>query len=146
LNSAVHVEQTAAVAASAEAVWAALVDVERWPTWTRSMQKVAQLDEGPLAVGCKVRIKQPRFMPVVWRVTELDPGRSFTWTSATPGQTAVATHAVRPMGAGTSEVHLTFDQSGALSPVLGLVLGNMTRRYVRMEAEGLARYVAGTVE
>jgi uncharacterized protein YndB with AHSA1/START domain len=140
------VEQTAAVAAPAESVWAALVDVEQWPTWTRSMQKVTRLDDGPLEVGSKVRIKQPRFMPVLWRVTELDPGRSFTWSTATPGQTAVATHTVRPMGAGTSEVCLTFDQSGALSPMLGVLFRGVTRRYVRMEAEGLARYVSGSAE
>ena len=132
------------MAASADAVWAALVDVERWPTWTRSMRKVTRLDDGPLAVGSRVRIKQPRLMPVVWSVTEVDPGRSFTWRSSTPGQTSVATHSVRPMGAGTSELHLTFDQSGAFSPMLGVLLGNMTRRYVGMEAEGLARYVAGS--
>ena len=134
------------MAAPADAVWAALMDVESWPTWTRSMQKVTLLDRGPLAVGSKVRIKQPRFMPVVWRVTELDPGRAFIWTSSTPGQTAVASHAVRPMGAGTSEVTLTFDQSGALSPFLGVMFGGITRRYVRMEAEGLARHMAGGVE
>ena len=141
-----HVEQTAAVAGSADAVWAALVDVERWPTWTRSMQKLTRLDDGPLAVGCRVRIKQPRFMPIIWSVTELDPGRSFTWRSSTPGQTSVASHGVRPMGAGTSEVRLVVDQSGALSPIFGVFLTNLTRRYLRMEAEGLARYVAGTTE
>jgi uncharacterized membrane protein len=142
----VHVEETAAVAASAEAVWSALVDVEQWPTWTRSMRKITRLDEGPLSVGSRVRIKQPRLAPVVWQVTSLDPGRSFSWTVSTPGQTSVATHAVRPMGAGTSEVQLTFDQTGPLSPMLGVVLGNLTRRYVRMEAEGLARFVAGNVD
>ena len=134
------------MAASAEAVWAALVDVERWPTWTRSMRKVTRLDDGPLTVGSRVRIKQPRLAPVVWQVTALDPGRSFAWTASTPGQTSVATHAVRPMGAGTSEVQLTFEQSGPFSPILGVVLGNLTRRYVRMEAEGLARFVEGSVE
>ncbi len=131
------------MAAPADEVWACLVDVERWPTWTRSMRKVTLLGDGPLAVGSRVRIKQPRLVPVVWHVTELDPGRAFSWTSSTPGQTAVASHAVRPMGAGTSELALTFDQSGALSPFLGLALGGLTRRYVRMEAEGLARHMAG---
>ena len=141
-----HVEQTAPVAASAEAVWAAVVDVERWPTWTRSMRRVARLDEGPLAVGSRVRVKQPRFMPVIWRVSELDPGRSFTWTSSTPGQDASVTRSVRPMGAGTSELTITVDITGVLAPVFGVTVNRITRRYLRMEAEGLARYLAGAGE
>jgi uncharacterized protein YndB with AHSA1/START domain len=135
------VEETAAVAAPVEAVWAALVDVERWPTWTRSMRRVRRLDEGPLAVGSRVRIKQPRLVPVVWTVTELDPGRSFTWEAESAGVRSRASHEVRAMGAGTSELRLTFDQTGPLSPVIGAVLGRLTRRYVRMEAEGLAQHL-----
>jgi uncharacterized membrane protein len=140
----VHVEQTTPVAASADAVWEALVDVERWPTWTRSMRKVTRLDDGPLAVGSRVRVKQPRFTPVIWQVTQVDPGCSFTWRSSTPGQTAVVTRRVRAMGAGTSEIQLTVDVSGVLSPLLGLTMARLTRRYLRMEAEGLARAVADT--
>ena len=108
------------------------------------MRKVTRLDEGTLAVGSRVRVQQPLLITVVWQVTEVDPGRSFTWISVTPGQTSVATHAVRSMGAGTSELRLTLHQSGALSPVLGLMFVNLTRRYLRMEAEGLARFLAGT--
>ena len=141
-----HVEQTAPVAASADVVWAAIVDVGRWPTWTRSMRRVVRLDDGPLAVGSRVRVKQPRFMPVIWRVSEVDPGRSFTWTSSTPGQDAAVTRAVRPMGAGTSELHITVDVTGVLAPVLGVAVRRITQRYLRMEAEGLARYMAGLTE
>ncbi len=137
-----HVEQTAAVAAPAEAVWEALIDVERWPTWTRSMRRVQRLDDGALAVGSRVRIKQPRLVPVVWTVTELDPGRSFTWQAEGAGVRSEASHEVRAMGAGTSEVRLTFDQAGPLSPMVGALLGRLTRRYVRMEAEGLAQHLA----
>ena len=136
-----HVEQTAAVAAAPEAVWEALVDVERWPTWTRSMQRVRRLDDGPLVPGSRVRIKQPRLLPVVWTVTELDEGRSFSWAAEGAGVRSVATHEVRPMGAGTSELRLTFDQTGPLAPVLDPFLSRLTRRYVRMEAEGLAQHL-----
>ena len=136
-----HVEQSAAVAAPVEALWDALVDVERWPTWTRSMRRVKRLDDGPLAVGSRVRIKQPRLVAVVWTVTELDPGRSFTWAAEGAGVRSRATHEARAMGAGTSEVRLTFEQTGPLAPVVDAVLGRLTRRYVRMEAEGLAQHL-----
>ena len=136
-----HVEQTAAVAAAPDVVWAALVDVERWPTWTRSMRRVHRLDDGPLAAGSRVRIKQPRLLPVVWTVTEVDEGRSFAWAADGAGVHSVASHEVRPMGGGTSEVRLTFDQTGPLAPVVDTLLGRLTRRYVRMEAEGLALHL-----
>lgn len=138
-----RVERTAAVAAPPEVVWDALIDVERWPTWTRSMRRVTRLDDGPLAVGSRVRIKQPRLVPVVWTVTELEPGRSFTWEAEAPGVRSVASHEVRPMGAGTSELRLVLDQSGPLSPAVSALYGRMTKRYVRMEAEGLANHVRG---
>ena len=136
-----HVEQTAAVAAAPDVVWEALVDVERWPTWTPSMRRVRRLDDGPLAIGSRVRIKQPRLVPVVWTVTELEDGRSFSWAAEGAGVRSVASHAVRPMGAGTSEVRLTFDQTGPMAPLMGTLLGRLTRRYVRMEAEGLAAHL-----
>ena len=136
-----HVEQRAAVAATPQVVWDALADVERWPTWTRSMRRVQRLDEGPLAVGSRVRIKQPRLVPVVWTVTDLDAGRAFTWEAEGAGVRTVASHEVRAMGAGTSEVRLTLDQSGPLAPVMDRLLGRLTRRYVQMEAEGLAQHL-----
>ena len=40
-------------------------------------------DGGPLAVGAKARIKQPRMFARVWEVTEFEPERSFTWQSVT---------------------------------------------------------------
>jgi hypothetical protein len=84
-------------------------------------------------------------MPMVWRVTELDPGRSFTWSTTSPGQTTEATHQVRSMGAGTSEVVLSLDQTGAFASVFGVAFRRMTRRYLRMEADGLAQFVGHSV-
>ena len=132
-----YVEVTVPIAASSEAVWAVLVDVERWPTWTGSMRSVTLLDGGPLAVGSVVRIKQPRLPVVDWTVTELDPGRSFTWGSESTGMSSQGVHDVRATGDGTSEAHLVFEQVGSMSALVGLVLGRMTRRYVQMEADGL---------
>ena len=87
-----HHTETRTVAASAEDVWRILADVERWPTWTRSMTSI-ELD-GPFAVGATARVKQPRLPAVTWEVTELHPGRSFTWQNESVGLHSVGEHTV----------------------------------------------------
>lgn len=129
------------IAAAPEDIWAVLVDVERWPQWTDSMSEVRLLGEGPLAVGTRVRIKQPRLPPTVWEVTSMEPLHSFSWTAAAAGMTTVADHRVTSTStaSGPVTVTLTIRRSGALAPLVDLVLGGVTRRYVSMEAEGLKR-------
>lgn len=65
------------VQASADRVFSVLQDVERWPEWTATMTAVKKMDDGPLVVGSKVRVRQPKLLPAVWLVTELDKNRVF---------------------------------------------------------------------
>jgi uncharacterized protein YndB with AHSA1/START domain len=120
----------------ADRVWAVLVDVERMPTWTSTMTSVRVLDGGPLRVGARVRVEQPWLPPATWEVTEVAPGRSFTWAAPAPGLHSVAWHAVEPVGDGRSRVTLGIRQTGPLGLVATL-LGPLTRRYVDTELAGL---------
>ena len=130
-------EVTVAVASPAERVWAILTDVERWPTWTASMTDVAM--NGPLEVGAVATIRQPRLPRTTWSVTEVVPGSTFTWEAKAPGSRAVAEHEVTPTGDVTCEVRLRLEQSGPLGSIVGWLYRGLTRRYVQMEADGLAR-------
>ena len=132
-------ETSVAVAANAEEVWAVLVDVERAPEWTASMTDVELLGEGPLSVGSRVRIKQPRLPPVVWEVTSLEPGRSFSWKAGGPGFTTIGEHQVIAEGPGRATATLGIRRSGPLAAVADLLFGRVDRRYVTTEAEGLKR-------
>jgi uncharacterized membrane protein len=126
------------IAAPADAVWAVLVDVERWPEWTPSIRRVERLGDGPLAVGSQVRIWQPRFPAAVWRITTFAPGRGFAWTSTAPGMTSVGDHRIAA-GDDAVTVTLSIAQEGPLAAVFAVLAGGLTRRYVDTEAQSLRR-------
>ncbi|MEQ1787144.1 MAG: SRPBCC family protein [Acidimicrobiales bacterium] len=130
-------EVTTQIAAPAERVWAILSDVERWPTWTASVTSVAL--DGPLAGDATAKIRQPKLPVTTWTVTELVPGRSFTWQAVAPGSRATGWHEVTPTGDGSCEVRLAIEQAGPLGTVVGWLYRGLTKRYVAMEAAGLAK-------
>jgi Polyketide cyclase / dehydrase and lipid transport len=70
----VQADFTVRVAAAPQRVWDVLADVEDWPSWTPSVTSVTRLDQGPLRVGSRAKIKQPRLPTTTWTVTELSPG------------------------------------------------------------------------
>ncbi len=68
-----------------EDVWRLFVDVERWPQLTKSLTEVRRLDRGPFQVGSEAMVRQAGGPMGRWRVTELEPGRSFSWESSSAG-------------------------------------------------------------
>jgi uncharacterized membrane protein len=133
-----HFEATIDVAAPAQRVFDVYSDVERWPQWTTSVTSVERLDHGPLRVGSRARIKQPRLPVAVWEVIDLVPGHSFTWTARGPGIVTTGTHLVGP-GSRDGQVKVTaaLDQEGPLGPLLGLLTTRLTNRYLETEVRGL---------
>jgi hypothetical protein len=133
------VERTVEIVASPERVWAVMTDVERWPEWTASVRRAERLDAGPFGVGSRARIRQPRLPVAVWTVTALEPGRYFEWQSTGPGLRTVAGHRIEARGAGSTRVSLSLAWSGPLAPLVRLLFGSLSSRYVEMEAHGLKR-------
>ncbi|MGH3562462.1 MAG: SRPBCC family protein [Mycobacterium sp.] len=126
------------VDASAERVWQLLIDVEGWPAWTESMREINRLDDGPLVVGSRSRVTQPKGRPMVWTVTELEPMRNFTWQAAQPGLSFEAVHRIEDAGDHVRTT-LEFAGSGPLGWLGFLVAGSRIRSYVDMESTGLKR-------
>ena len=117
-------------------VWAVWTDLERWPEWTASVSRVERLDSGPLAVGLRVRIRQPKFPPAVWRVTDVDEGRSFTWVSESPGARVTGSHRIEPHAGGSrATAAITF--AGPVARLVGWLSRSLTERYLQLEAAGL---------
>ena len=128
---------TVEIAAPAERVWEVLTDVERWPEWTETVTSVQRLDEAPLRPGSRARIDQPKIPETEYVVTQLDPGRSFTWVATGPGVTTTARHAVEALPGGRSRVTLAVEQRGWLGSVMGRFYRRLTTRYLANEADGL---------
>ena len=133
-------EKTIEIKALRAKVWAALVAVQNWPLWTESMTSIERLEDGPFRMGSEVRITQPQLPVLVWQVVEFEPGASFAWQATSRGVTTLASHRVAETADRQSTVTLAIKQTGPLASLAGLALGNLTGRYVEMEAEGLKKY------
>src|SRR6478609_5372432 len=129
-------EHAIAISAPPQRVWEILADVEEWPARIPTVDRVERLDDGPLAMGARTRLAQPKLPEAVWTVTELTPGAAFTWTSSSPGVRITATHLVEPVPEG-SRLTLAIDLAGWLAPVGWLMTRSLTQRYVQTEAASI---------
>jgi uncharacterized membrane protein len=129
--------QTITIDAPPARVWAVLTDIERWPSWNRSVDSASRGEAGPLQLGSTATVKQPKLAKSKWVVTELEPERNFTWVSKATGVTSTGFHGIEPTADGRSEVTLTLDQTGPLAKIIGVLAGRLIDRYVGWEAAGL---------
>jgi hypothetical protein len=121
-----------------DVTWAVMSDGERWHEWTASVTSVRRLDQGPLRIGSRALIRQPRFPPAVWTVTTLEPGHRFVWKSGMPGMWVYGDHTVEAIPTGTrATLKLSYD--GMLARLMGRLTRGITNRYLDMEASGLKR-------
>jgi uncharacterized membrane protein len=117
-------------------VWAVWTDIERWPEWTASMSRIERLDPGPLAVGQRARVRQPRLPAVVWRVTELEEGHGFVWVNESPGARVTGSHRIEAHQNG-SRATLAISYGGPIACLIGWLSRALTVRYLQLEAAGL---------
>lgn len=135
-------ETTRHIDAPTPSVWEVLVDVARWPEWTPTIEHVHRHDHGPLQVGSRAEVRQPKLPRAVWEVTEVVDGRSFTWEATGPGMKTIARHQVVPDGSG-SMVTLSIEQTGLMGAVAATVWRRLTQRYIEVEAASLDTRVTG---
>lgn len=127
---------TTEIAAPADRVWQVMSDTDRWHEWTPGVTSAKRVGDAPFAVGSRVTIRQPKFPPALWKVTAIEPGRSFTWVSIAPGFRAIGRHRVEPTATG-SRATLSLDLEGPLGGLWGRLTRGITERYITFEANGL---------
>lgn len=134
-----HLEITVDIQASPDVVWRVVRDVERWPEWTPSVTSVRLIDGGPLAIGSRAEVKQPKLGTAEWRITELDDARrSFAWDTRSPGVRVHGWHGVEATPGG-SRATLSLDFTGLIGPIIGRLTRKLSERYLGYEAAGLKR-------
>lgn len=127
------------ITATASEVWNALANVTVWPEWLPTVLEVQPLAGQVLSVGAKFKIIQPKLRPTVWEVTELHPGENFAWQASSPGLMLWANHTVVELLDRRSEVLLEFRFSGILAPLIALLAGSVTKRYLAIEVASIKR-------
>jgi hypothetical protein len=133
----VEFTHTLHVPTSIQRLHAAFVDVEDWPNWTPSITSVRRLDQGPLTVGSRAEVRQPKLPRAVWTVTRLDD-EAMVWESRAPGVHTIGEHLAVPEGDGV-RLTLRLVQNGPLGWLIGRLYAGLTRRYLSLEAEGFRR-------
>ncbi len=130
IGNEVHIDAPPSV------VWDVFTDVERWPEWTRSVREASALDGPGIALGQRFAITQPRLPRLVWEVTEVTPGASWSWHTRSFGAETVASHEL-VAGADGTVVRQRITYHGPIGLVSGVVMHRLTRRYLALEAAGL---------
>ncbi|HEX5031778.1 MAG TPA: SRPBCC family protein [Candidatus Eisenbacteria bacterium] len=141
MSLSITTERQVEIAAPAERVWTIIADVEHWHEWTASITSIRLLD-GPLAIGARAEVRQPKLPRLVWHVTALEQGRFFDWEVRSPGALTVGSHRVEPQGSG-SLATLKLVQAGPIGWLVARMMLSLTREYVSMEAAGLKKRAEG---
>jgi uncharacterized membrane protein len=131
------VERSVEIDAPAATVWQVFTDVVRWPEWTRSVERVVPLDGPEIELGRRFEITQPRMPKLVWDVTAVAPGASWTWRQRSRGTTSFASHELTPEGTDRTVVRQRIEQRGLVGTMVGLLMLRLTHRYLDLEAQGL---------
>ncbi len=112
-----------AVAAPPDVVWALLTDLDAWPQWGPTVRS-ASIEGGAVVEGARGTVVTPVGVPLPFTVTEVLPGRRWSWAVAGVPATS---HAVQPSGAGCVASMTAPLWAPAYVPVLEVALRRIER-------------------
>ena len=130
-----RIQHVLEIDAPVERLWSLTVAVEEWPTFTPTVTSVERLDDGPLCVGSRARLKQPGQPLRVWTVTALEPQRRFAWSTQLLGVTMTGVHELEPTDSGSRNI-LSVELSGWAAGLLGILMRIPIARAIAQENAG----------
>ncbi|HEY8340882.1 MAG TPA: SRPBCC family protein [Egibacteraceae bacterium] len=139
-----EITHTTTIDAPVERVWQLTLDIAALPSITPTVTVVERLDDGPVTVGSRARLRQPGLPPLVWAVEEVDAAQRFRWATRLLGVRMVATHDLEPVGTDRCRLTLRVAFEGAGAGLLGRLGRRRIAAALATEGAGFAR-AAGTV-
>lgn len=131
-----RISKTINVNARPETIFKVLTEIGNWNLWTKSVKSITLLNKNIFEKGTKVKIVQPKLLPTLWEVTEIEKDRSFTWVSTSLGFKMTAKHIIGLKDDGTY-VELITMHEGLLAGLIYKMTFGLTNQYMTMEIEGL---------
>jgi uncharacterized membrane protein len=132
-------EESIEIDAQRQRVWDVLSDLEGWPRRIETVDVVEMLTPAPVAVGSRVRLKQPKLPEGTWDIIVWDAPSYFEFRQKSAGITNVAGHRIDALNESRSRLTLSLDMRGPLIPVVALFYKDLTNRYMTIEAQGIKR-------
>ena len=130
------ISKTINVNARPEIIFKILAEIGNWNLWTKSIKSITLLNKNILEKGTKVKIVQPKLLPITWEVTEIEKDKSFTWVTNSLGLRMTAKHIIEPKD-DASSVKLITIYEGILAGLIYKMTFGLTNQYMTMEIEGL---------
>ena len=120
-------------AATPAEAWSLIAEPRRWAEWAPHVRGAWGLGAPEVEVGKLGAAKLAGIVPVPAKITDKQPGRSWTWRVGP----IVLVHAVHPTPVGC-RVSVTVDGPGVLTAAYGPVVGLMVRRLASVAAASSA--------
>jgi uncharacterized protein YndB with AHSA1/START domain len=136
-----EITDTITIDAPVERVWALTVDLDRLPAITPTVTAVERLDDGPVTVGSRARLRQPGLPPRIWTVEVVDEPRRFAWATRLLGVRMVGVHDLTAIGEDRCELTLRVLLEGRGSGLLAKLGGHSIARSLAAENLGFAEAV-----
>jgi uncharacterized protein YndB with AHSA1/START domain len=142
-GAAIHEVNVGRSTASPDAVWAWLVDPQRWSTYYSNARDMRHLAGGWPELGLGTRFSWVTFgARVTTEVTEFVPSARLAWTGEGMGSRGHHAWVLSPNSDGGTDIRTEETQRGALLTVLRPVHAPRMRRLHQQWVDNLARIAA----
>ena len=131
-DSSIEIDAPAAV------VWDVFTDVERWPEWTASVERIVRPRRARHRGRASASRSSSRACPSSsGRSPRSSPASRGPGASSRPAAPTLATHEVVRERRGRTLVRQRIDQRGPVGVAVGVLMRRLTKRYLDLEAQGL---------
>ncbi len=136
MNRKYQIVKSIEIKADPTIIFGVLADVESWNSWTKSITTISFVKNSQFKLGGKVKMKQPKFLPAVWTISELTPNKSFEWKKKSLAVTLTAHHSVIRIN-GSTYLELKMSYEGFLAGIVYRISSRITSEYLTMEISDL---------